>query len=273
MKNHKGLTAIGLSLLVIFCTFPILWMIIISLCKNPDFLTTGEEIQMSLQNYTSILSSTSQPLIRYIFNSIIISLSTALLATGAATLSAFSLTRFSFPGKFLIPILILALSMVPQVSIVGYLFKIMTHLYWMNTYRALILAYAATTIPLALWIMISTLSKIPKELDQSAAIDGATPWQILVRIVLPLAKPGIISSALLVFIYSFNEFLFALFLTIDYRTRTVPVGIALFEGLHGQTPWGEIMAASTLSIIPVLILAAFFQRHIIRGLTRGALKG
>jgi multiple sugar transport system permease protein len=103
-------------------------------------------------------------------------------------------------------------------------------------------------------------------------VDGCTRFQILRKIILPVALPGVVSTVLLAFIFAFNEFLFALMLTTDYQARTLPVGIALFEGLHGQIPWGEIMAAATLTTIPVVMLALVFQRHIIQGLTRGAVK-
>ena len=109
-------------------------------------------------------------------------------------------------------------------------------------------------------------------MDRSARIDGASRFQTLMKIILPVAAPGVFSTALLVFIFAFNEFLFALMLTVDYRSRTIPVGIALFEGIHGQIPWGEIMAAATITTIPVVILTLIFQKRIVQGLTRGAVK-
>ena len=129
------------------------------------------------------------------------------------------------------------------------------------------------TLPLALWIMLSYFAQIPTDLDKAALIDGASRLQILFRIIFPLAAPGALSTVLLVFIYSFNEFLFALMLTTDYNARTIPVGIALFEGLHGQLPWGHMMAIAVISIAPVILLTAVFQRRIIQGLVQGAVKG
>jgi multiple sugar transport system permease protein len=178
-----------------------------------------------------------------------------------------------FPGRIIVPILLLAFSMFPQISIIGYLFKLMTDVGWINTYPALIFPYIALGLPLALWIMLSYLSQVPVELDNAALVDGATRLQILRKIILPVALPGAFSTVLLIFIYSFNEFLFAIMLTTDYTARTLPVGIALFQGLHGQIPYGQIMAAAVVATIPMIILAAFFQRRIIQGLTRGAIKG
>jgi len=137
----------------------------------------------------------------------------------------------------------------------------------------LIFPYITLGLPLALWIMLSYFSQLPAELDKAALVDGATRFQVLHKIILPIAAPGALSTVLLVFIYSFNEFLFALMLTIDYKARTIPVGIALFEGLHGQIPYGHIMASAVVATVPMILLAAAFQKRIIHGLTQGAIKG
>jgi multiple sugar transport system permease protein len=121
--------------------------------------------------------------------------------------------------------------------------------------------------------MLSYFSRLPADLDRAALIDGASRLSILCRIILPLALPGAASTLLLVFIYSFNEFLFALMLTIDYSARTIPVGIALFEGLHGQIPWGTIMAGAVIATAPMIVIAVFCQKYVVQGLTRGAVKG
>jgi multiple sugar transport system permease protein len=128
-------------------------------------------------------------------------------------------------------------------------------------------------MPLALWIMMSYFSRLPIDLEKAALVDGATRFQILRKIIFPMAAPGIFSTLMLIFIFSFNEFLFALMLTIDYKARTVPVGIALFEGLHGRIPWGQIMASAVIATAPVLLLVALFQKYIIQGLSEGAVKG
>ena len=259
--------------MVLFCSIPFLWMVIISLNKHPDFLLKGSAFVFSFDNYFEIISTSSTHILQYLLNSFIISFTAAFLTTLFAALSAYSISRFSFPGRAVIPILLLGLSMFPQISIVGYLFKIMTGVGWINTYYALIFPYITLGLPLALWIMLSYLSKISKELDKAALVDGASRMQIFFKIIFPVSLPGILSTFVLVFIYAFNEFLFALMLTIDYNARTIPVGIALFEGLHGQIPWGYIMAASVIAVIPVLLLIAFFQKYIIQGLTEGAVKG
>jgi multiple sugar transport system permease protein len=263
----------GAVFLLLFCLLPFIWMIVISLTKNPDFLASDQPVVFTISNYTDLLTSGSTHLLDYLKNSLIISLAAAVFSTLFASLSAYAITRLTFPGKIVIPLVLLAFSMFPQISIVGYLFKLMTRLGWINTYYALIFPYITLGLPLALWIMLSYLSRLSTELDKAALIDGATRWQILQKIIFPIALPGAFSTFMLILIYSFNEFLFALMLTIDYKARTIPVGIALFEGLHGQVPWGYIMASAVIAVVPLIIIIAFFQRYIIQGLTEGALKG
>lgn len=260
-------------LLLFFCLLPFAWMVVVSFSRQPDFLLPGIAFAPTLQNFVDVLTDESLHLVAYLRNSLVVSATSAVLATLVAGLSAYAVTRLRFPGRILVPVGLLAFSMFPQISIVGYLFKLMTWLGWINTYAALVFPYTTLGLPLALWIMLSYFSQIPVDLDKAALVDGASRLQILFRILFPLAAPGALSTALLVFIYSFNEFLFALMLTTDYSARTIPVGIALFEGLHGQLPWGHLMAIAVLSIIPVLVLTAFFQRHIVQGLVKGAVKG
>jgi multiple sugar transport system permease protein len=262
----------GLALLF-FCLLPFGWMLIVSFSRQPDFLLPGIAFAPTLQNFADVLTDESLRLFAYLVNSLVVSAVAAVMATIVASLTAYAVTRLRFPGRIMLPLGVLAFSMFPQISIVGHLFKMMTVCDWINTYAALIFPYTTLGLPLALWIMLSHFSQIPVELDKAALIDGASRIQILFRIILPLAVPGAFSTALLVFIYSFNEFLFALMLTTDYSARTIPVGIALFEGLHGQLPWGHVMAIAVISILPVILLTALFQHRIIQGLIKGAVKG
>jgi multiple sugar transport system permease protein len=262
----------GAVLLLLFCLIPFVWMLVISLSGNADFLT-AKNFHITFSNYIDVLTYDSAHLLDYLRNSLIISLVAAITSTLFAGLSAYSISRLRFKGKNLIPVLLLGISMFPQISIVGYLFEMLVWLGWINTYPALIFPYITLTLPLALWIMISFFEQITKELDEAALADGATMLQIFYKIIIPVSLPGFVSTIMLTFIFCFNEFLFSLMFTIDHNARTIPVGIALFEGLHGQVPWGQIMASSVIAIIPVLLLIAFFQRYIIGGLTRGSVKG
>ncbi len=276
MKRKKTkiiLNTAGGIFLFIFCIAPFIWMLTVSFSDHPDFLSSNMKFLFTLNNYIQVIQSNAVHLFSYLKNSLVVSAASAFFATLFASLSAYAITRLKFKGRKLIPLLLLGFSMFPQISIVGYLFKMMTELGWINTYYALIFPYITLGLPLALWIMMSQFSQLSLELDQAALVDGASRFQILQKIIFPIALPGAFSTFMLIFIYSFNEFLFALMFTIDYHTRTIPVGIALFEGLHGQIPWGYIMAASVISIIPVLLLIAFFQKYIIQGLSEGSVKG
>lgn len=272
-KIKLVLVLTGSIFMLLFCLAPFLYMISASLSSNQYFLSTQGFFEITLENYRAILTAPSLHFIDYLRNSLIVSSATAVLTIFVASLAAYCVTRLAMPGKIFILFSVLAVSMFPQISLISYLFKFMAGLGWVNTYAALILPYIAWTLPLSLWILVSYFMQIPQDLDKAALIDGCSRWQILRKVIFPVAAPGIISTTLLAFIFAFNEFMFALMLTTDYHARTIPVGIALFQGLHGQTPWGNIMAASTFSTLPLVILTLVFQRRIIQGLTRGALKG
>jgi multiple sugar transport system permease protein len=272
-RIKKLLLFFSAAFLMLFCIIPFLWMIVVSFSKNPDFLSEQVSYFFTLNNYSEIFTSNAVHLIAYLKNSIIISGLAAFFTTIIASLSAYSITRLKFPGRIIIPVFLLGVSMFPQISLIGYLFKILTNLNWINTYYALLFPYITLSLPLALWILMSHFSRLSKELDNAALIDGAGRFKILQKIILPVSLPGLFSAFILSFIFSFNEFLFALMFTIDYKARTIPVGIALFEGLHGQIPWGYIMAASVIAVIPIIIIIALFQKYIMQGLTEGAIKG
>lgn len=258
--------------MLLFCLTPFIYMAFISFNPSADF-GSQNAFRFSLENYRSILGIKSLHFLDYLRNSLIISAASAVICVTIAAFAAYSITRLNLPGKTLILFFVLAISMFPQISLVGYLFKLMTKLGWINTYPALVFPYTAWILPLSLWILVSYFTQIPRELDKAALIDGCSYRQVLFKVVSPVAKPGIFSTALLAFIFAFNEFMFALVLTTDHSARTIPVGIALFQGLHGEIPWGNIMAAATFTTIPIVILTAVFQKHIIQGLTRGGVKG
>jgi len=252
---------------------PFFYMVLTGLSEHHDFLSADKSFVFTLSHFHAVLASESSHFMAFVRNTLIVSAASAVISVCIASMAAYAVTRLSFRGKMAFMLVILALSMFPPISLVGYLFKLMSGLGWINTYQALVFPYVAWTLPLSLWILVSYFSNIPRDLDRAGLVDGCSRLQILIKVIFPVAAPGIFSTALLSFIFAFNEFMFALMLTTDYSARTIPVGIALFEGLHGQIPWGEIMAAATMTTIPVVILALIFQRRIIQGLTRGAVKG
>lgn len=273
LRLRSLLTLAAALFMLLFCLVPFGYMVLTSLARQPDYLRGHEGIALTLGHYHDILTTQSLHFIDYLRNSLVISGVSAACAVAIAALAAYVLTRLRIPGKGVILFGILAASLFPQVSLVSYLFKVMNALGWIDTYPALILPYIAWVLPLSLWILVSYFAQIPRDLDRAAQVDGCSRRQILLRVILPVAAPGIFSTFLLAFVFAFNEFLFALILTTDYQARTIPVGIALFQGLHGEIPWGHIMAASVFTTLPVVALTLIFQRRIVQGLTRGAVKG
>ena len=256
-----------------FCLAPILYMALTAVSRRPDFLSPGAPLELTAAHLRAVLTTESLHFSEFLRNSLIVSGATAVLCVAIASPAAYAVTRLALPGGLFFLLAVLAASMFPPVSLVGYLFRLASALGWVNSYPALILPYTAWIVPLSLWILTGYFAGVPRELDRAALVDGCGRLQALRKVVVPAAAPGIFSTALLAFIFAFNELLFALLLTTDHHARTVPVGIALFEGLHGELPWGEIMAASAITVVPVIVLALVFQRRIVQGLTRGAVKG
>lgn len=272
-RRNRLLYGAGILATAVFCLVPVVYMVLTAASGRPDFLAPGVEFSPTLAHFRELLGTESLRFPAYLRNSLIVSGASSLLCIAVAAPAAYAITRFPLPGRMTILFLVLAVSMFPQISLVSYLFRVMGDLGWINTLPALILPYTAWTLPLSLWILTSYFSRVPKDLDRAARVDGCGQLGVLLRVVLPVAAPGIFSTGILAFLFAFNEFLFALLLTTDHQARTIPVGIALFQGLHGEIPWGTVMAAATLSTVPVVVLTLLFQRRIIQGLTRGAVKG
>jgi multiple sugar transport system permease protein len=162
--------------------------------------------------------------------------------------------------------------MFPQISIAGPVWRILRTLGLLNTHIGLIVPYVTLTLPLGIWILATFFQELPRDLEDAALIDGWSPMQALLRVIVPLSAPGVFTAAILVFIYAWNEFFFALLIMTERRYQTLPVGIALFQG-EFTLPWGEIAAASTVATVPLVLLVLLFQRRIVRGLSAGALRG
>jgi multiple sugar transport system permease protein len=167
---------------------------------------------------------------------------------------------------------LLVVSMFPQISIAGPVWRILQSLGWLNSYQGLILPYVTLTLPLGIWILASFFRELPGELEDAARVDGCSHLQLLSKVIIPLAAPGVFTAAILVFIYAWNEFFFALLIMTERGYQTLPVGIALFQGQY-TLPWGEIAAASTVATIPLVLVVFLFQKRIVSGLSAGAVKG
>ena len=205
-------------------------------------------------------------------SSLIVAGATTTMCITLGTLAAYALARLRFRGRNAILAFVLAVTMFPQISIVGPLFLLLRALRLIDTYPGLVLPYATFAMPLTVWLLVGYFRQLPGDLEEAALVDGATRWQSFVRVILPVAAPGIATTAILTFIYCWNEFLFALSFTLGSDRQTVPVAIALFRGQY-QVPWGQILAAAVIATIPVTLVVIVFQRRIVAGLTAGAVKG
>jgi multiple sugar transport system permease protein len=253
--------------------FPVFWLLMLSL-KAPATVGDGRLVpaSWSLENYKGIFHQ--DIFTRALLNSIGIALISTVIAVVLATMAAYAITRLDFPGKRLLLTLALAIVMFPTISIVGPLFDMWRTLGLYNTWPGLIIPYMTFTLPLAIWTLSAFFREIPRELEEAAEVDGATPVQALVRVIAPLAAPGVFTTMILVFIFAWNDFVFAFSLTATKAAQTVPAAIALFPGASQFTqPTGSIAAAAIVVTVPVVLMVMFFQRRIVSGLTSGAVKG
>ena len=205
-------------------------------------------------------------------NSLVVASATTLLAVTLGGACAYALARMPFRGRHLLLAFVLAVSMFPQISLVAPLFFLLRGVGLINTYPGLVLPYLTFAMPLTIWLLVGYFRQLPADVEEAAAMDGAGLFRILAEIVAPLAWPGIATTAILTFVYCWNEFLFALSFTLGPERYTVPVAIALFRGQY-QVPWGQILAAAVVATLPVIVLVVIFQRRITQGLTAGAVKG
>jgi ABC-type glycerol-3-phosphate transport system permease component len=205
-------------------------------------------------------------------NSLVVAGATTLFCVTIGSLCAYALARLRFRGKALLLGVILAVSMFPQIAIVSPLFLLLRSIRLIDTYPGLILPYLTFAMPLTVWLLVGYFRQLPAELEEAAMVDGAGRFRAFREVIVPLALPGLAATAILTFVYSWNEFLFALSFTLGPERQTVPVAIALFRGQY-QVPWGQVLAAAIVATAPVAVLVLAFQRRIVQGLTAGAVKG
>ena len=252
--------------------FPVYWAVIGSLTPEhrlftaPDLLPRG----LMLDHYRALF--TTRDFWTPVRNSLVVAGMTTLISVTLGSLCAYALARLPFRGKTPLLAFVLAVSMFPQISIVGPLYLLLRELGLLNTYPGLVLPYLSFAMPLTVWLLVGFFRQLPIDLEEAAAMDGAGRLQTLVTIILPLSWPGLATTSILTFLYCWNEFLFALSFTLGPERYTVSVAITLFRGQY-QVPWGEVLAAAVVATIPVALLVMVAQRRIVAGLTSGAVKG
>ncbi len=263
---------LGLAAVCIWSVAPFLWQLLTSLKPQAELETLPPLLPTSitLTHYQAVFAG--HPFPRLLANSAIVAAGTTLAAMALGSLAGFALAKLRPGGRTAVLAAVVALSMLPPIATVSPLFLLINALGLRDTLPGLMLVYTGFALPLAVWLMTQFFRSIPDELYIAARVDGCSALGAFRKVMLPLAAPGLTATALLTFIFSWNEFLYALSLTSSIAARTVPVGIALFPGLH-EIPWGEIAAGSVVATLPVLLLAVLFQRRVLEGLTAGAVKG
>jgi multiple sugar transport system permease protein len=271
--REVALWSIAITLVLVYCLIPVLWIVSLSL-KKPADIADQRFIpkSFSLDNYDQVFSEGA--FTAALRNSIGIALIATVISIALAAMAAYAITRLEFTGKALILSGSLAIAMFPPISIVGSLFDLWRNIGLFDTWPGLIIPYMTFTLPLAIYTLSAFFREIPWDLDKAAQVDRATPWQAFTKVMVPLAAPGVFTAAILVFIFAWNDFLFAIVLTSTDRSRTVPAALAFFTGGSQFTdPTGAIAAAAVVVTIPIIIMVLLFQRRIVAGLTAGAVKG
>ncbi|HVL58188.1 MAG TPA: carbohydrate ABC transporter permease [Burkholderiaceae bacterium] len=261
------------ALAVVYALLPVVWIVSLSVKPAADL---GDRRllprRVTFEHYRAIFDDAQFP--AALVNSIGIASIATLLAVTLAAMAAYAIVRLDFRGKSLVLGAALTIAMFPGIAIIGPLFEIWRRVGLFDTWAGLVIPYLTFALPLAIWMLTAYFRELPWELERAARIDGATRLQAFVHVIVPLAAPGVFTAAILVFIFAWNDFLFAMALTSTDRARTVPAAIAFFTGASRfELPTGSIAAASVVVTVPLLAIVLAFQRRIIAGLTAGAVKG
>jgi multiple sugar transport system permease protein len=266
--------AVGVLLIAAYCLAPFYWMVVSSLKgQNDIFDNSLLPKHATMTNFRAVFSSTNHFDLA-LRNSLIISLTATIVALVVGMFAAYAMSRLRFRGKFLVLGAILATAMFPGIALLTPLFNLFTQLNWIDHYQAMVIPDISFTLPLSIWILTSFFSEMPWELEQAAKVDGATPGQAFRKVIVPLAAPGVFTTAILAFFACWNDFVFGISLTSTNNARPVPAALAFFTGASQfQQPTAAIAAAAVVVTIPIVIVTLVFQRRIVAGLTSGAVKG
>jgi trehalose/maltose transport system permease protein len=278
MKHHRAgrwaLLYWPLAAVIVFASvFPLLYAVSTSLKQGAALFSPTLWVDApTLANYFSLFKQ--QAFGRNLLNSALVSAGVVALSLALSLLAAWSLSRVSFRGRGVLMLTILAASMFPQVAVLSGMYELVSALGLYDSLGALLIADLVITLPFTVWVLVTFMGQLPKEVEEAAMMDGLGLFTLIFRIFMPLMWPAMVATGLLAFIAAWNEFLFALTFTISPEQRTVPVAIALVSGNNAyEVPWGSLMAASVIVTVPLVALVVYFQRHIVAGLTAGSVKG
>jgi multiple sugar transport system permease protein len=262
-------------LILLWAAFPLAWMVSLAF-KSPSTFRSGDPTFLpkdwTWENFKTVFSD--DLFTSALRNSFGIAVIATVLSVIVAMFAAYAIARLDFRGKKLLLSMALAIAMFPQAALVGPLFNMWRSIGIYDTWIGLIIPYLTFALPLSIWTMSAFFRQIPWEMEQAAQVDGATAWQAFRKVIVPLAAPGVFTTAILTFFFCWNEFLLAASLTSTDRARTVPAALSAFSGASQfESPVTAIMAASVVVTIPIVIIVLLFQRRIVAGLTSGAVKG
>jgi multiple sugar transport system permease protein len=271
-----GLTAVlWVTLLVaaIVTVFPFYWMLNTALKPQSEVFLSPPTFVSANWNFSAFATLLiERPFARYFLNSLIVSAGSTVLSVTLAALAAYGFTRFHIRGASALIVFLLFTKMLPETLLIIPYFRLMSDLGLINSYLALILAYSSFALPFSVWMLIGFFRSIPREIDEAAIIDGASRLVAFWRVILPLARPGLVAVALFTFLISWNAYVWALVLTTDPSMFVLSVGIANMVGEY-RVQWNELMAAAVIAALPVMILFVFLEKHLVSVMTAGAVKG
>jgi multiple sugar transport system permease protein len=267
---------VGGAAILVYCLFPIAWIVSVSF-KKPSDLASREFLPngATWTNYEGIFTGSGGDLfLPALRNSFGICLIATAISCLLSMFAAYAIARLDFPGKKLILSTALVVAIFPVISIVTPLFNVWRQIGLYDTWPGLIIPYLSLTLPISIWTMSAFFREIPWEMEQAAQVDGATTWQAFRKVIVPLAAPGVFTTAIIAFFIAWNDFVYGISLTSTSAARPVPAALGLFSGASQfEDPTGAIAAAAVVVTIPVVVLVLIFQRRIVAGLTNGAVKG
>jgi multiple sugar transport system permease protein len=272
---HRFINGVTISTVVtvLFVLIPLYWLVASSFKSPTDIGNSPPSLgptPISGANYSNAFVGYDFGI--YFRNSLIVALASTAIVLALGTLAGYALGRLPMRGKFTTMVTLLIISVFPEVAVIAPLYLLLREIHWLDSYQALILPYTAFNLPFAIWILRNYMLGIPKEMEETGRIDGASALRTVWSIVLPQALPGLFTAGIFCFTACWTEFLFALTFNPSNNFRTIPVGIAEFGG-NFQVPYGTIFAASVVAVVPIGILVFIFRKFVISGLTSGAVKG
>ena len=273
-KLPGAVRSIAGLIISIIIVFPLIWLFFTAFKSKGEifqFPTRLLPLDWTWENYAELFRITQ--FLRYFINTAVISMAAAVISISIATCASYSLSRFRIPGAGIVAVALLLMYMLPEIVLGIPFMKIFLFLGLSDSLVALTIAYISITLPFSIWMLRSYIESIPTALEEAARIDGCTRFQGFLRVIVPQAVPGIMATTIFTFILCWNEYLYALILITSEQNKTLTLGLSILLGETAIYSWGMLAAGSVLTVIPVIVLFVFFQKHIVAGFTAGAIKG